>query len=1431
MIKSLFYILLLTVLVFQQACQNQKPPEVVSDNGREVREIARLQACAKTDFNDHLLEFDNVKSLFECTKWNKLFPDFYKGITGIGKKDWEHLFSPFNNEFFKNKFRRDRMILEIKALDKKGGLDDLSRVLNALNETNFYDSFNSLYKCEKNPELPDCKRRDLTHLSRADIKKFLTLLDVRPEEYHSFSKLLVEFSKALKDDQDVFRDAVKKFFYTDEFSDFRVDLVSALLSKHKKDENDLEWKFYSSLLMKTDEGKNPFFYTWLNKTITENDFVSLAMTGSRNGTYPNLLQDVKTIKMNLELPLVCSDPNNTFNLETDINTHLTDFSRRIYASSYRDSVSFLIQSQTEIKIAESFCPSLTELKGGDEEVTKFHDILHNFKFLIDSPGKFTLFKFLVSINFEDDPNYLIEFSNSNIFKSLIKLTGIVGEHSNDYFKILFRVLKRLDVDSFRSLGVLSQYIYSDEKPGRLKAISKYWNFLTFEEKNFLFKFIDRHLDEDTNFVNLFEFYSKVILEMIEVGPVLAKSYLGEESDKTMDALEVLASQFSGKKALADFSRFFSRDHVINIIKIVTQGTVIREESIRRLNLIYSPDYFDNLSRGVYEIEYVSSTTNTNDLHKCLNDFGNTENIYLGISKLPSSCANISSEELTLNFLQWGNEFDSFWKEVSGSSTASFWDKYGIMSPGLLNSNVGLIKILDQKLSGSDKNEGGGIQYLVLTLKEHFLRSSVASTLRKLPKSFSKFIYELGKGNSAKELRTKLVRYIADPQSADPVSDYLKRLSDVFNDYGSELDSGFEEKLVDTLKAYKTPVHLECENYSNLNIGGYPCPTREMTKAISYKVLKDLGSVYEKGKSSAATELVKSISSVGGLMIPFKEKEENQTKYRLTLKESINMMFTLSDKEDENNTKPMLYAKSHASDKNYIFRIEEDFSIDGGSNQRPWKESHFNIKKKVKRIDEVLTSMERVEVVMRDIHLDEGYLGVHYMNSVAKAYDYDTVLKKKLRMFKMCAGLKFCGKFMNRDQRRLVKNSIESYPVLQEVNQYKDWKYGNYMMTLLGGIVRSSQKSSQTTAIVKAKLFGKVFEVPFVQTKKQLQKHNGKILMKVSMLGAFNNISRFIRSRVGESREEIDEFLSKESLTNTDDNFLKVNDWQSFDKKINPFIKNLNNSKMKDGGTIVSNFVDYLYDSTDLENKVIEDFVMQAMILSGYIGVPKQYSSNKNIQHFNEIDTGFLVKLANSIIPIIPTLEPIFKSREVFSDLILEATKFLNFFNKGLVSEEAPGKYYFVLNQSLNAIKTFTDENPETFDFIDTKARSESFAKASYSFVDDGWAYFEFLKEHNNGPSGLSILGKNVSKFLDDDRLNLKKVRDYLMFTTRPDICDGDEARCVPNHHYDEIFKVVEVFSKPEDNPRISVWTINFFEKHANNVIDFINFIFPSVKIL
>ncbi|MBY0415706.1 MAG: hypothetical protein K2Q18_16145, partial [Bdellovibrionales bacterium] len=172
--------ILLSLVIFSLSCAKQEAPTIES-GVRSQREIERLEACTLVNFNKGVLLHLNTLYLFKCAKWDEEFPKMYQAIRRVRSSSWDHFMAPIDKEFVENLVRRDHVFKNIKDLDVKNGLDDLSRVLVALNETNFFDSVKSLFKCVENGSEDFCDVRKGNIPTKESLQNITKLIDTDPE--------------------------------------------------------------------------------------------------------------------------------------------------------------------------------------------------------------------------------------------------------------------------------------------------------------------------------------------------------------------------------------------------------------------------------------------------------------------------------------------------------------------------------------------------------------------------------------------------------------------------------------------------------------------------------------------------------------------------------------------------------------------------------------------------------------------------------------------------------------------------------------------------------------------------------------------------------------------------------------------------------------------------------------------------------------------------------------------------------------------------------------------------------------------------------------------------------------------------------------------------------------------------------------------------
>ena len=289
------------------------------------QEIERLEACSQVSINKGVQLHQNVLMLFKCTKWSDEFPSMYQAIKRVQGSSWNHFMAPIDKEFVENLARRDKVFKNIRELDSKKGLDDLSRVLVALNETNFFDSVKTMLKCVDNPSEEVCQDRLANIPTKRSLKNIIRLVDTPPETIDRASMVVKSLTQAISaTDEEKLRVEVNKFKTDPLFIALRLKLVDAMADKVKKGLGQEDREFLPKVLLTGNKNGQPWIYGWLNdvKMSREKfrDLVEYPILAN-----PIFVGEIKGLKLAYDEGFNCTikntmDPNEL--VEFNFKTHL-----------------------------------------------------------------------------------------------------------------------------------------------------------------------------------------------------------------------------------------------------------------------------------------------------------------------------------------------------------------------------------------------------------------------------------------------------------------------------------------------------------------------------------------------------------------------------------------------------------------------------------------------------------------------------------------------------------------------------------------------------------------------------------------------------------------------------------------------------------------------------------------------------------------------------------------------------------------------------------------------------------------------------------------------------------------------------------------------------------------------------------------------------
>ncbi len=1442
------------------SCSKQEAPEVLPEAAWEITDRERLEACSNVNFSTDLLKHQNTIYLFKCTDWDEAFPSFYRGILNIDPISWNHFFGPVNDVFLNDRERRDRIFDHIRDLDSKRGLDDLSRVLTALNETNFYDGLLNLFNCSENPNRKECKDRDGRHLSKKQIKDLIKLVELKPVFIKALSVLINNSMDTIDTDDEALRVEIKKFFYDERFIKIRLKLVSSFAQKFVQGITPLEREFFKKLTITKWQGsENPYVFHWIQQpSFTSGLFHRLTKYAVVEN--PELVKDVKLLKKGYHYPVYCKPYSNSAKIDIDLKTHVDQFLNYVHENDYREFHEFVIQNVASLQLALSFCPDLQKYSGdivfieNGEVVRGTHSI--NFvnleKDLVDLNSEIPVFDFSKFVTFlatrnmgniPPNPGFLLDIITEEYVEWLIEMTKVVHTSTDSYFDLMFKFMKKTNKLTFESIGVLLNESLLIQNNSKIDALARSWLFLNEEEQNFLFNFIDRHLADDTNFKLLFRFYAKMLDEYATVSSQFSSSWTGDEEklERSYDSLFDIVKNFSGKNVLSDFDNFFSRDHIVTIMKVITRGPEIRRVALNQLNSNLITDYITKIPSNPYRIDFTKEGDEYSiQAKKCIDSMTEGQDLYSIISAFPENCSFFKNKEITLQTFSWLSTIEENYQRfysARGQSNILF-DDTGIMAPDVLNNSIALIRIIDEKLAFrlKDGPSSGGMKYVMDVSQKHLFSENYIEDLLNVL-SFSSGLLETG-GAEHRYLRNKALKELIVEQGPE-LEEVLSWTSKLLGEYGRDVRSGalVSENYVENLD-------YSCENYTNPSIGGLPCPGRDRIKKAISSIVDDLVAKNDPNEPTALSLFLQGLIPGYGLPIPFDSKEPRLK--RLTIKETFEMVYKLTDSKYDHNLLRIKFREDDAYDS--LFDVENwtgSKALEKGlRKERKETEEEF-----VKPEDELLfkeanvrlNTLERIEISVKDVRFDMSYLGAHYMNSVAKADDYNFMVENKLKMFERCVGIRFCGKFFSKQQIRMAKNAVAAYPGLLDANKVKEFSFGDYMQALLSTFVGSSSKASQKSALVKVKVFGRSIQVPWVQTKNQLKKHNGKILTKISMHAGFSHLSRIVRDRIGRTPDEFEKNINSEKLNHINELLLMGLDPQEIEPTVQELLISLN--KKVEGRSAIDNAVDWIADLDYQEQREFEDFLVDLTYISTFLGTgltEQGYNlEERSIKRYQNNNVKSVLTTLKNIAPLISSFKSDWPLNFNVMKVIKLLSKPLSFISRKLPSEKNLNINitYKLINEAYIAFGKYFGQKETVSgslylaEYLKEKTKRAQLLSALYSVEK----YNSFLEKEVASTNGFEVLSSNMAQVVNDQRFSLSNIKGYLLRSTSTRRClstNGNAHDCKVNGHYDEPSKLLVYANQKQGSKKTNLVILleTIFKEHINDYTSLFENLLPLIRV-
>lgn len=1368
--NNLIKIIILISMLGLVSCFKQDTPELQSDQTRTARDLDQLKACSGITFYEGFLFRQNLVNLFVCTSWDRKFVEMFKALDETEDQHWNELVRPIDSIFFGDRERRDRFINYYKDLDDDNALDDLGRVITSLTDTNFYDGLNALFVCAENPESSICKNRELI-VSKDEIKNLLLLLNRDPKILLRLSEVIDSFHSSLAGDSEELRREIVKFNGTTFFKDLRVMAVSTFARKYLKGLSDKDTSFIRKVLAVKEPVSDS---NWVNQWIRREDVSSkylLDIVSLPVNEQPQLTRDLKVLNILYNEDVKCS--NSDLELSVDIKSLVDNTVKYLKDDDIVKFFDTLIMASESISYARPICPTLTDADRVINylEYTQRRNINHKIdlsnilKYSISLMAKIPtvdLMKFILEI-VEYDTNYLMSIVNEDIFGVSTEINRVIVENALEFYPTGLKILKRSEDNLYYSLAYILQDIFKDNQSVDIKAWVSSWLFWNKEEQNFLFNFIDTHLESDTNYVRLFSFYSLFLKELSSDWGKIGEYYNRDEESKerTYQSMKIVLSRFHGKEILEDYKKFFSRDHILDLLKVITSGEGVKGGALSKLTIRNSDDF-----SGVKypEIGLVNQDEGRyTKIVECAEEISERNLLVDLIRNYPQSCKDLDSRYALDNISEGISlmleEFESSYPNVDPNH---FFEIGGLLSPELSMWSIASVLSLNTELVKQDKNIES-----IFTVMEKYLLSIGEGNSRAV--SIMRDVLRLSLdwlGDSKDiDLRNGVLRELV--RNKNRVDVLYNKLPDYLDEFELWNKNYVENKYAEDKK-------YNCKEFLNIHVGKHICPDEEKVKSNINLLAERMVMRHEESEGIPIEYVLKAALPDGGVKIPLDgDKTKNK---RLTLLETFNYLYDLSDKSLKVNREKVKYRDRVDGDKKYF----------------------------------TMTTSERIDHVIRNVAFRDNYLGVQYLNAVVKGEDYSDVVKEKQRLMGLCLntpGIR-CGKSMTKEERRLGKNAYWAYDGLVDVNNGNGLepklKYGEFMQAFMLSFVASSALEAQ-----EVKLFPLDDDV--------LKKHNGKALGYISEMSAFSNMGRVVHDRVGRSKESFNTFINSAEFKRVNSMILS----RVSEREIVEVAEQLLNTSSASEQNILSDLVEWVNSLSYQELRLTEELIAKSVYISTFLGSEKQVLGSGDDKSFSNNSSFEILYIINKIVSEYRELKKSFGEEYSLKKAISPALNAVSFIYEKLSKEDSRKNYWYLLNIGYSALRETMYVRGALTQFMENiikKQRSNSI----YSLISNTYKYL--LEVEKSGVSDLGDALRDTYK----SSVGMDPFWDYVDGTTVRSYCSIEKDTCSDNKNYDEIKNLGFVLSKSSNLENTLNWLLI---ENKKTILDTANDFFPYLKVV
>lgn len=1153
---KIYQISFLILLLGLGACTDQDTPSVSNTTPRTVREQQVFDNCENFSPSTNLLTKQNVLNLFQCQNWNPEFPNLVNTISNIPENQWNHIWVPIQKYFYDDVEKRNEFISLVIELDEKGGLDDLSEVLKSTMESNFWTTADRI--------LGNIEDGNETTLTKEEFKNILRLLNSHPKALSNVSFILSSLNFGLYKNMQNFRPLFAEQVQKDGFNKLRIELVDAFFNeiRQKTFDRDEREILIHALSFKEANKDYSFIHEWL-LSYQAQDVEKFVYDHLEK--YPNWRINLSRVVETY--PTIRCNENYLVDMESDIDRLIQSMIQNSQADFFRD----IHSSAGDLLMANEVC----QFKTMGQKVVDPNLIFKATLETLKNPKHFQMASFLQSTYLKFAPNDLLKFGNlfsTELFsKSLPFLDYLIKEKGNN-LKHLVEVGLDLfkDYDPNFSLGLanLVYHYFDDEFLTVIQSLGKLWNLFTPVEKQYFFDIFDTHFKDNQNTELILHLYAKLIKEFEDLFPYLAQHYASNEDqlETTFNAIRSYAHHYKGEVVLEDLRSFFSREQIIEFLRVVGYLTPLSgSHDLEVFAKIPFPGIDFEIQDSNWRPTPLLSTSEADSISLCLDDLFSSQNILVYTYSDRQNCQALSFSNFSMNLL----EGITTWIRDVETTRPSLFGNDAIFSQErrleILNHLFGLHTTPLDTLGGR-----AGIGFLTEKFNTFFFTS--------LPQSISPLENNM---EHTEEILSSLVN-IFKTESGLLNGALYQNLIHSFTRSGS-LTTELTPYLGKILEAYAEHDDLPeiegrplpCAEYFPYRFGVPSCPSAGVIQDSVRGITRSL-TVQKDGAPSILSVATKWIAKSEGMRIPYAATYQQRVNFDLL--ESLRFFWTFGDPRYDSQ---IVYRAAHHKPQGDVTPVAKNIRL-----------------------------IEKLEITVRDIQFDDGQFGAYFLNELAKSQNYLATLEEKQEMLRMCTKRwsPQCGGWFGAvEKRRMGLNAYAAFDGLMglgidfEIFPGKEYNFSRFSQSLFSALVQSSAPTSRRSGVRNFP------GVPYPILPDDTLLHDYHLLLKIMNVSGFANISRWVRSRFPtDSREfaaEINSYpwqrLNRNLLSNFDSDLtLRV-----FHDLIRRHAPN-NNGKLY---LLLDDAIEWIRSLNFTQTRKLEKVVKNILLLTTYLG-------NENLRH-------------------------------------------------------------------------------------------------------------------------------------------------------------------------------------------------------------------------